>query len=87
MRSTARTTAKQTHQAVALGQLNVSKMVVGLAQVDHELVMVGCDYYTPTGSTESIPVYIVKNQWGTGVNGACCTLRGISHHLHEMKLQ
>ncbi len=33
-------------------------------------MMVGCTTYTaPSGGT-STPVYIVKNQWGTGPNGA-----------------
>ena len=37
--------------------------------------MVGCDDYTPPGSDEPIPVYIVKNQWGTGPNGARALFR------------
>ncbi len=33
-------------------------------------MMVGCTTYTAPGSGTSTPVYIVKNQWGTGPYGA-----------------
>ena len=33
-------------------------------------MMVGCTTYTAPGSGTTTPVYIVKNQWGTGPNGA-----------------
>ena len=39
-------------------------------QVNHEIMMVGCTTYQAPGSGTSTPVYIVKNEWGTGPNGA-----------------
>ena len=33
-------------------------------------MMVGCTTYMAPSSGTSTPVYIVKNQWGTGPNGA-----------------
>ncbi len=38
-------------------------------QVDHEIMMVGCTTYTAPGGSTATPVYIVKNQWGTGPSG------------------
>ena len=43
-----------------------------LVQVDHELVMVGCDYYTTPGTNQTMPVYIVKNQWGHRPQWCAC---------------
>ena len=70
------TTAKDCHSVACYAsyhhvpRLTVEEFCSPLLQVDHELVMVGCDYYTPPGTKDVIPVYIVKNQWGTGPNGA-----------------